>query len=47
MSALLTGRDIGEAMHVAAEMGAAAVEVLQSVPAPMIEALGATWPGNG
>jgi sugar/nucleoside kinase (ribokinase family) len=46
MSALLAGRDIGEAMRVAAETGAAAVEVLQSVPTTFIEALGVTWPGN-
>lgn len=39
MSALLTGRDIGDAMALAAEAGAAAVEVLQSIPAAAIEAL--------
>jgi sugar/nucleoside kinase (ribokinase family) len=47
MSMLLTGCDIGEAMHAAAEAGAAAVEVIQSVPASAIEALGVTWPGSG
>lgn len=47
MSMLLTGHDIGAAMHVAAEAGAATVEILQSVPASSIEALGLTWPGNG
>ena len=42
MSALLNGNDIGEAMAFAAEAGAAAVEVLQSVPAVAIEALDGT-----
>jgi len=47
MSMLLTGHDIGDAMHAAAEAGAASVEVFQSVPASAIEALGVTWPGSG
>jgi ribokinase len=46
MSALLTGCDMGAAMEAAARTGAAAVEVLRSVPTNLVEALGVAWPGS-
>lgn len=47
MSGLLSGGSIEDAMRVAAEAGAAAVEVFQSVSTSSVEALGVRWPGAG
>jgi len=46
MSALVTGHDMGTAMNLAAAWGAAAVQVLQSIPPAWIEAVDVTWPGS-
>jgi ribokinase len=47
LTAVLQGAPIAEAMVVAAERGAAAVEVLQSVPPDAVEAIGRSWPQLG